>query len=79
MLTVPSAKWTPPPLHKALSLPCLLVTVLLIITVFTYYTSVAKGSPFKSRFLEMAIISITVALLSFFVGIGAKQLFGVDI
>lgn len=62
-----------------LALVCMLVTVLLIITVFTYYTSVAKGSPFKSRFLEMAIISITVALLSFFVGIGAKQLFGVDI
>jgi len=53
--------------------------VILIIIVFTYYTSVAQGKPFKSRFLEMAIISVVVALLSFGVGVIAKQLFGVDI
>ena len=53
--------------------------VLLIILVFTYYTSVAQSKPFKSRFFEMAIISVSVAVLSFAVGVVAKQLFGIDI
>lgn len=61
------------------ALGCMIGIVLLIITVFTYYTSVAQSQPFKSRFLEMAIISVTVAVVSFGVGILAKQLFGVEI
>ena len=62
-----------------IALGCMIGVVLLIITVFTYYTSVAQSKPFKSRFLEMAIISVTVAVVSFAVGIVAKQLFGVEI
>lgn len=62
-----------------LALVCMLVVVVLIIAGFTYYTSVAQEEPFKSRFLEMAIISISVAVMSFFVGILAKQFLGVDI
>ena len=62
-----------------IALGCMIGVVLLIITVFTYYTSVAQSKPFKSRFFEMAIISVTVAVISFVVGILAKQLFGVDI
>jgi len=62
-----------------IALGCMIGVVLLIIIVFTYYTSVAQSKPFKSRFLEMAIISVTVAVISFGVGILAKQLFGVDI
>ena len=61
------------------ALICMLVVVVLIIAGFTYYTSVAMDQPFKSRFLEMAGISITVAVVSFFVGILAKQILGVDI
>ena len=62
-----------------IALSCMIGVVLLIILVFTYYTSVAQSRPFKSRFFEMAIISVTVAVISFGVGIVAKQLFGVDI
>ena len=62
-----------------LALVCMLLIVVLIIAGFTYYTSVAQEEPFKSRFLEMAIISISVAVMSFFVGILAKQFLGVDI
>ena len=62
-----------------IALGCMIGVVLLIITVFTYYTSIAQDLKFRSRFLEMALISITVAVVSFLVGIGAKQLFGVDI
>ena len=61
------------------ALICMLAVVILIIAGFTYYTSVAQDQPFKSRFLEMAVISVSVAVLSFVVGILAKQLLGVDL
>ena len=61
------------------ALACMLVIVILIIAGFTYYTSVAQDQPFKSRFLEMAGISISVAVISFIVGILAKQVLGLDI
>ena len=61
------------------ALICMLAVVILIIAGFTYYTSVAQDEPFKSRFLEMAVISITVAVVSFIVGILAKQFLGVDL
>ena len=62
-----------------LALALMLLTVVLIIAGFTYYTSVAMDQPFKSRFVEMAGISIGVAVVSFFVGVLAKQILGVDL
>lgn len=53
--------------------------IILIIAGFTYYTSVAQDLKFGSRFIEMAGISIGVAVISFAVGILAKKLLGVDI
>ena len=61
------------------ALICMLAVVILIIAGFTYYTSVAQDQPFKSRFLEMAGISVSVAVISFVVGILAKQFLGVDL
>jgi len=61
------------------ALLCMLAVVILIIAGFTYYTSVAQDQPFKSRFLEMAVISISVAVLSFVVGVLAKKFLGVDL
>ena len=61
------------------ALVCMLLVVVLIIAGFTYYTSVAMDQPFRSRFLEMAGISIGVAVVSFIVGILAKQFLGVDL
>jgi VIT1/CCC1 family predicted Fe2+/Mn2+ transporter len=61
------------------ALVCMLLIVVLIIAGFTYYTSVAQDQPFKSRFTEMAVISISVAVLSFVVGILAKKFLGVDL
>ncbi len=61
------------------ALICMLLIIVAIIAGFTYYTSVAKDQPFVSRFLEMSVISISVAVLSFIVGIVAKQFLGVDI
>lgn len=61
------------------ALICMLAVVVLIIAGFTYYTSVAQDQPFKSRFLEMAMISVGVAVISFFVGVAAKRFLGVDL
>lgn len=65
--------------HFIPALICMLIIVILIIAVFTYYTSVAQDQPFKSRFLEMAVISISVAVISFAVGVLAKQFLGLDL
>ena len=62
-----------------LALACMLMIVILIIAGFTYYTSVAQDQPFKSRFLEMACISIGVAIISFLVGVLAKRFLGLDL
>ena len=57
----------------------MLSMVVIEIAAFTYYISVAKNEPFKSKFIEMSAISIGVAILSFVVSIGAKYFLGVDI
>ena len=61
------------------ALVIMLAIVILIIAGFTYYISVAQGEKFRPKFLEMSIISITVAVVSFFVGILAKKFLGVEI
>ena len=62
-----------------IALACMIGVVILIIAVFTYYTSVATGQVFGKRFFEMTFISVGVAVVSFFVGILAKALLGVDV
>ena len=62
-----------------LALMIMLGIVIFIIAAFTYYTSVAQDQPFRRRFLEMAVISIGVAVMSYLVGILAKNLLGVDV
>ncbi len=57
----------------------MIAIVILIIAGFTYYISVAKGEKFKPRFMEMSLISIGVAVISFIVGILAKKFLGVDL
>lgn len=61
------------------ALATMMVTVVVIIMLFTYYTSVAKDLPFGKRFLEMAAISISVAAISFCIGILVKRFLGIDL
>ena len=61
------------------SLAIMLATVVLIIFLFNYYISVAKGYNFKKRFFQMAIISLSVAGLSFLIGILVNQLIPTNI
>jgi VIT1/CCC1 family predicted Fe2+/Mn2+ transporter len=56
-----------------------MVVAVLIIAVFNYYVSVAKDEPFRSRFLEMAGLSLGVATLSFIIGYFIRQWLRVDI
>ncbi len=65
--------------HYLFALGTMLTIVVLIILIFTYYVSVAQDLPFKSRFLEMATISLSVAAFSFIVGLLIKNVLGVDI
>ena len=50
-----------------------------IIAVFNYYIAIAKDEPFKRRFLEMAGLSLSIAALSFVVGLIVREVFGVEI
>ncbi|MDU1910994.1 VIT1/CCC1 transporter family protein [Fusobacterium sp.] len=57
----------------------MLATVIFIILFFNYYISVAKDLPFMKRFLEMAGISLSVAAISFLIGILVKKFLGIDL
>jgi VIT1/CCC1 family predicted Fe2+/Mn2+ transporter len=61
------------------SLGWTILNAILIIAIFNYYISVARGFNFKRRFLEMAAISMGVALLSFVLGNFIRGWLGVDI
>jgi vacuolar iron transporter family protein len=65
--------------HYLWALATMIVIVLLIILVFTYYVSVAQDLPFKKRFMEMATISISVAAIAFVIGLLVKQLLGIEV
>jgi VIT1/CCC1 family predicted Fe2+/Mn2+ transporter len=71
-LLLPSQQYIP-------ALVTMLITVVAIIAAFNYYIAVAKGLSFKRRFLEMATISLSVAALSFVVGLLVKRVLGIDI
>ncbi|MBI9104492.1 MAG: VIT1/CCC1 transporter family protein [Spirochaetales bacterium] len=62
-----------------INLATTIVIAVLIIMVFNFYISVAKDLPFKRRFLQMAGISVGVALLSFGIGWIVKTFLGFDI
>lgn len=62
-----------------ISLAVMLVFALIIIAAFNYYYAVAKSENFKKRFFEMAILSFSVASVSFFIGYLLKLFIGVDI
>ncbi len=62
-----------------LALFAMIAVVIVIIAGFTYYISVAKDEKFKPKFLEMSLISVGVAVVSFVVGVLAKRFLGVDL
>lgn len=62
-----------------LDLGIALTTAVIIIAVFNYYISVAKGESFKERFLEMAGLSLSVATFSFIIGYFIRIWLGIEV
>jgi len=61
---------------------CLGVTILnaiIVIFIFTFYVSVAKDIPFKKRFLEMALISLGVAALTFIISFVIRTFLNIEL
>jgi VIT1/CCC1 family predicted Fe2+/Mn2+ transporter len=56
-----------------------LMIAVIIIAVFNYYISVAKGESFRARFLEMAGLSLSVAVVSFVIGYFIRQWLGIEV
>jgi VIT1/CCC1 family predicted Fe2+/Mn2+ transporter len=61
-----------------LSLAVTILNAIIVIVVFTFYTSVTRDLDFRGRFLEMATISLGVAALSFLLGLLVRILLHVD-
>ncbi len=62
-----------------LDLAIALTTAVIIIAVFNYYISVAKGESFRERFVEMAGLSLSVAAFSFVIGYFIRIWLGIEI
>jgi len=61
------------------SLVVTLVVAVIVIFLFNFYISVAKGTPFRRRFLEMAGISLGVSGISFLIGVLVKTFLGFEL
>jgi VIT1/CCC1 family predicted Fe2+/Mn2+ transporter len=62
-----------------ISLVLTISVAVLIIAAFNYYYAVVKDEKFIRRFSEMAMLSLSVAALSFGVGFVLRKFFGIDI
>jgi len=62
-----------------IALACMLLTSIFIIGSYTFYITTAKNLKFWRRFTEMAVISLTVSVISFGVGSLVRIIIGIDI
>jgi len=62
-----------------LDLGIALTTAVIIIAVFNYYISVAKGESFRERFIEMSVLSLSVAAFSFVIGYFIRRWLGIEV
>jgi len=60
-----------------LSLALAFAGALIVVALFNFYVSVAKGLPFRSRFIEMAGLIVVVSGISFLAGLGIRYFFGI--
>jgi VIT1/CCC1 family predicted Fe2+/Mn2+ transporter len=61
------------------ALVCMIAIVISLVFVFNYYIAVVRSEPFWVKFGEMAAISLSVALISFLIGLLAKTWFGIEV
>jgi vacuolar iron transporter family protein len=62
-----------------ISLAFSLIIAVLIIASFNYYVSVARREPFRKRFLEMTLLSLSIAAVSFGIGYLVRLFFDIDV
>ncbi len=62
-----------------ISLTFTVIFAMVIILSYTFYITTAKGQKFWPRFLEMAVISLTIAIISFGAGLLMKKFMGIDV
>lgn len=61
-----------------LSLGFMILNAIIVIFIFTLYISVAKDLSFTNRFLEMTLISLGIAALTFAIGFLVRRFLGVE-
>ncbi len=61
------------------ALVCMIGVVILMIALFNFYIATVKSEKFLPKFFEMSGISLSVALISFLIGLVAKLCFGIDV
>jgi VIT1/CCC1 family predicted Fe2+/Mn2+ transporter len=61
------------------ALVCMIAIVVFLVFIFNFYIATVKTEPFRPKFLEMAAISLSVALISFLIGLVAKMAFGIEV
>lgn len=61
------------------ALVSMIAIVIFLVFVFNFYIAVVKSEPFWVKFGEMSAISLSVALISFLIGLLAKTWFGIDV
>lgn len=62
-----------------INLGIMMAVAAVIILLFNFYIAVAKDQPFLKRFLEMFLISLGVAILSFGIGFLVRTVWGLEI
>jgi len=62
-----------------LALAVMLANVLVVIVLFTFYTSVTRDLSFRREFGEMAAISFGIAAITFVIGFAIRSYFGVEV
>jgi len=60
------------------NLTLVIIAALVIIFIFTFYMSTVKGFVFRDKFMEMAGLSLSIAAVTFFIGLAIRKIFGVD-
>ncbi|MEM3706120.1 MAG: VIT1/CCC1 transporter family protein [Candidatus Bathyarchaeia archaeon] len=56
-----------------------IVAAIIVVFIFTFYVSVAKDLPFKRRFLEMTLISLGIACITFIIGFLIKASLNIEV
>lgn len=65
--------------YYLLALLIMLTVVISIIAIFSFYVSVTNGTNFKRQFGSMALISLSVAFISFVLGVVVKNALKIEI